>query len=91
MPTYRIHFSQTDDEPYAPLEMLATVECDDPVQAVEILLGRGQVPQDQIYRWARVVLTTHPNGRPRHVVRVPISPQAIEQLDFRSLTSEGDV
>jgi len=29
-----------------------------------------------------VVLTTHPNGRPRHVVRVPIFPQVVQPIEF---------
>jgi hypothetical protein len=72
MPIYRIHFAVEPHEPFPALEALPAVEADDPITAVERLLGNGQVAQNRLIRWARVVLTVHETGQPYHVLRVPL-------------------
>lgn len=72
MPLYRIHLATTATEQFPPIDSLLAVEADDPVSAVEGLLGTCQVPREPPLKWARVVISVHDNGQPHEVVRVPI-------------------
>jgi len=82
MPLYRVHFAAEHTDPIPPVESLLSIDATDPVASVEQLCREGRVPQTGILRWARVVLTVE-NGRARHVLRVPITPDRQVPLDWQ--------
>lgn len=61
---------------------LATVEADDPMQAVERILAEGRYPQNPDLKWARVVLS-EVDGRAVQVLRVPIHAEKGPAVDWR--------
>ena len=83
MPCFRVDFCADPQEPLPPIDKLASIEADDPMQAAELLVNAGRVPQNQPIAWARVVLTVHDNGRPRQVVRVPLTAAREIPVDWR--------
>jgi hypothetical protein len=72
---YRICFAADVNDPMPDVATLLAVEADSPLAAVEQIVSSGRVPQDRLYRWARVVLSAE-NGHAKHVLRVPIEPVA---------------
>lgn len=86
MPIYRVHFAAAHTDPIPPVESLLTVDANDPISAVEqlCLFREGRVPQAGSMRWARVILTVAENGRPRHVLRVPITVDRQVPLNWQS-------
>lgn len=87
MPLYRVHFAATPAEPFPPLDMLPTIEIAEPtneaiVAALHGMLG-GFVSSNRELRWARIVVSTHPDGKPKHVIRAPI--QAAGEYDVEEL------
>jgi len=93
MPLFRVHFAATQDEPFPPLETLPAVEADpthanDLVEAVKVLLAQGRVPQNRPVNWPRVVINCHPNGYPRQVLSVPLTPDKIIPVDWNADTRD---
>jgi len=75
VPKFRVHFATEPHDPFPPLHELVEVEADEPLAAVYALVESGRYPQNRPLNWARVVLNTHDNGRPRQVLRVHVSPE----------------
>jgi hypothetical protein len=46
MPTFRVHFAADPHEPFPPLDGLPSIEADDPVSAVRLLVEDGERPAD---------------------------------------------
>ena len=90
MPAFRVHFATEPHEPFPPLSELAEVEIDDPLEAVHVLVESGRYPQNRPLNWARVVLNTHADGRPRHVLRVQVSPVREIAVDWQPPVSNDD-
>jgi len=83
MPRYRVHFAAEHTDPIPPVTSLVSIDATDPVAAVKQLCRDGRVPQSGIMRWARVILTLAHNGRQRHVLRVPITPDRQVPLNWQ--------
>jgi hypothetical protein len=78
---YRLNFAADPPEPMPPVDTLVAVEAPDPMAAVEQALAAGLVPQDRLYKWARVVLTAE-NRHAARVLRVPINADLGPALDW---------
>jgi len=74
---YHVHFAAEPDAPVPLVDELVAVEADTPEQAASLLVESGRVPQDQPLNWAHVVVAVHPNGRPKLVMRYPLTPEKI--------------
>lgn len=85
---YRVHFAATPDEPMPVIDELVAVEADSPERAATLLMESGRVPQDQSLKWACVVVAVHPNGRPKLVMRYPLTPVAKILVDSTPRTCE---
>ena len=72
---YHVCFAADANEPYPPLDAIAVVEADSPLDAVRAAVRAGRVPQDKLYRWARVVIESV-DGKPTKALRFPITPMA---------------
>ncbi len=83
MPTFRIHFATEAHEPFPPMSELAEVNVDDPLEAVHVLVESGRYPQNRPLNWARVVLNTHDDGKPKQILRVQVSPAREIRVDWQ--------
>jgi hypothetical protein len=83
MPSFRVHFATEPHEPFPPLDELPEVEAAEPLDAVHQLVETGRHPQNRPLNWARVVLNTHDDGKPRQVLRVQVSPARKVQVDWQ--------
>src|SRR3954469_11461849 len=83
MPTFHVHFATEPHEPFPPLDDLVEVEAEEPLAAVYALVEAVRFPQNRPLNWARVVLNTHEDGRPRQVLRVQVSPARDIPVDWQ--------
>ena len=84
---YYVHLAAMADKPSPPVAELVGIDADSPEQAVRLLVESGRVLQDRLVAWARVVVSWHEDGRPCHVVRVPLVKTVevpIESVDWRT-------
>ena len=67
---------------------MRTVDANTPQAAVQVALNAGMVPQDRIYKWARVI-TEVADGVPTKALRFEILPDSMLPLDW--LPPDGDL
>jgi hypothetical protein len=67
---------------------MRTVDADSPQAAVQAALQVGMVPQDRIYKWARVV-TEVVDGMPTKALRFEILPDSILPVDWQPPDQAG--
>ena len=77
MPTYHVRIAAERDESFPPVAKMATIEADDPRDALERLKGRRIVREPGAeFAWLRIVTACHDDGSVRKAwsQQVPLVP-----------------
>ena len=83
MPTFYVTFAADKHAPYVPLEQMAKVIADTPLEAARFALAKASGPEiGQAEIWARVVVGTNPANGNWQVVVIRLDRAATIPYDF---------
>ncbi len=83
MPTFYVTFAADKNERYVPLEQMAKVIADTPLEAARFALAKASGPViGQELIWARVVVGTNPENGNWRVQLIPLDRAAMIPYDF---------
>lgn len=82
MQPFPIHYSADRFAPFPPVASLPVVEAESALDAARLALKQFPPTLTEPEIWCRVILTVHPDGSPRHALRVPLTAERMVPINW---------